>query len=265
MYKPEDIPVPATMKEGAEPAPHVQWLHDERRQGQAKVDGPRLFAASVREVQEMIALTYGMITNIDDRIGMVMDTLKACGADENTVVIFTSDHGDRMGDHGIVLKGPLHYQSLVRVPMIWREPASVSKEAAVRQDLVSSMDLPAAILNRAGIAPPNGMQGKPLFAGNGADLPSGRDAVLIEENQQRAYLGFTQPVKVRTLVSAQHRMSVFAEGLWGELYDLARDPNETINLWDDPQSQAVKWSLMQRMMQLLMEHSDTSPNPKRIA
>lgn len=265
MYKPEDIPVPATMNDGAEPAPHVQWLHDERRQGQAKVDGPRLFAASAREVQEMIALTYGMITNIDDRIGMVMDTLKACGADDNTVVIFTSDHGDLMGDHGIVLKGPLHYQSLVRVPMVWREPASGPKEAAVRHDLVSSMDLPAAILHRAGIAPPNGMQGKPLFAGDGADLPSGRDAVLIEENQQRAYLGFTQPVKVRTLVSAQHRMSVFAEGLWGELYDLVADPTETVNLWDDPQSQAIKWSLMQRLLQLLMEHSDTSPNPKRIA
>jgi hypothetical protein len=89
----------------------------------------------------MIALTYGMITNIDDRIGMVMDALRASGADRNTVVVFTSDHGDLMGDHGIVLKGPLHYQSLVRVPLIWREPGRAP--AAVRDDLVSSIDLPA--------------------------------------------------------------------------------------------------------------------------
>lgn len=263
MYKPEDIPVPPTLREGAEPAPHVRWLQEERRQGQAKLDGPRLFAASAREVQEMTALTYGMITNIDDRIGMVMQTLKACSADDNTVVIFTADHGDLMGDHGIVLKGPLHYQSLVRVPLIWREPAS--HEASVRQDLASSMDLPAAILHRAGIAPPNGMQGKPLFAFDGAALATGRDAVLIEENQQRAYLGFKHPVKVRTVVSAQHRMSVFAEGGWGELYDLVADPHESTNLWEDSGSQATKWSLMQRLLQLLMEHSDTSPNPKRIA
>lgn len=265
MYKPEDIPVPETMLTTGAVAPHVQWLRDERQAGNAKLDGPRLFSASAREVQEMIALTYGMITNIDDRIGMVMDTLKQCGADSNTIVIFTSDHGDLMGDHGIVLKGPLHYQGLIRVPMIWREPTGTQGPAAVRKDLASSIDLGSAIIHRAGIAPPNGMQGKPLFTPQGAAIPTGRDAVLIEENQQRAYLGFDRPVKVRTLVTTTHRMSVFAEGDWGELYDLIADPHETINLWDVPQAQEHKRFLMQKLVQLLIEHSDTSPNPKRIA
>lgn len=265
MYKPEDIPVPKTLDVDGEIAPHVRWLQEERKNGQARLDGPRLFAASAREVQEMIALTYGMITNIDDRIGMVMDTLRACGADENTVVIFTSDHGDLMGDHGIVLKGPLHYQGLIRVPMIWREPQRPDNHTPVRADLTSSIDLGTAILNRAGIAPPNGMQGRPLFSPEGVPVSSGRDAVLIEENQQRAYLGFERPVKVRTLVTEQHRMSVFAEGEWGELYDLSADPLETHNLWNDARAQPTKWKLMQRLVQLLMEHSDSSPNPKRIA
>lgn len=264
MYRPEDIPVPETMSVDGEP-PHVRWLMEERRDGKAQLNGPRLFAATAREVQEMIALTYGMITNIDDRIGMVMDTLRACGADSNTVVIFTSDHGDLMGDHGIVLKGPLHYQGLIRVPMIWRDPSGAKGQVAVREDLASSIDLAAAIIHRAGIAPPNGMQGKPLFTPGGEAIPTGRDAVLIEENQQRAYLGFERPVKVRTVVTATHRMSVFAEGAWGELYDLKSDPHEKVNLWDAPQGQSLKWELMQRLVQLLMEHSDTSPNPKRIA
>lgn len=265
MYDPATIPVPASMDSGGEPAPHVRWLLEERRKGEAKVDGPRLFAASAREVQEMIALTYGMITNIDDRIGMVMDTLRACGADDNTVVVFTSDHGDLMGDHSIVLKGPLHYQGLIRVPLIWREPASSHAAAEVRGDLASSMDLPAAILHRAGIAPPNGSQGKPLFTPAGLPLATARDAVLIEENQQRAYLGFEQPVRVRTVVTDTHRLSVFAEGSWGELYDLKSDPLELVNLWDSPQAQTVKLALVQRLTQLLIEHSDTSPNPTRIA
>ena len=194
----------------------------------------KITSEGLGEVQEMIALTYGMITNIDDRIGMVMDTLRACGADSNTVVIFTSDHGDLMGDHGIVLKGPLHYQGLIRVPMIWRDPSGVKGQVAVREDLASSIDLAAAIIHRAGIAPPNGMQGKPLFTPGGEAIPTGRDAVLIEENQQRAYLGFERPVKVRTVVTATHRMSVFAEGAWGELYDLKSDPHEKVNLWDAP-------------------------------
>ena len=206
-----------------------------------------------------------MITNIDDRIGMVMQTLKACGADSNTVVIFTSDHGDLMGDHGIVLKGPLHYQGLIRVPMIWREPSRGDGHMACRQDLTSSIDLGAAIIHRAGIAAPNGVQGKPLFSPSGEAVLTGRDAVLIEENQQRAYLGFERPVKVRTVVTDTHRMSVFAEGDWGELYDLQADPQEKYNLWHAPQAQTIQWTLMQKLVQLLMEHSDSSPNPKRIA
>ncbi len=263
MYDPASIEVPASMMTGHEPAPHVQWLMDERHSGAAKVDGPRLFAASEREVQEMIALTYGMITNIDDRIGLVMEALRASGADKNTVVVFTSDHGDLMGDHGIVLKGPLHYQGLIRVPLIWREPEST--QVTVRTDLVSSIDLPAAVLNRAGISPPNGSQGLPLVTPAGEAKLTQRDAVLVEENQQRAYLGFKRPVQVRTLVTDTHRLSIFAEGDWGELYDLEADPHELKNLWGAPEVQALQLRLVQRLAQLLIEHSDTSPNPKRIA
>lgn len=265
MYRPEDIPVPASMREGSTQPPHVRWLEQERRDGRARLDGPRMFAASAREVQEMIALTYGMISNIDDRVGLVMDTLRECGVDDDTVVIFTADHGDLMGDHGIVLKGPLHYQGLIRVPFIWREPGAAEGRGQVREDLASSLDLPAAILNRAGIAPPNGFQGKPLYTSEGDPLPTGRDAVLVEENQQRAYLGFDRPVKVRTVVTDTHRMSVFGEGAWGELYDLAADPHEMDNLWDAPQAQPLKWSLMQRLVRLLIEHGDNSPHPTRIA
>jgi arylsulfatase len=262
-YDPDRIEVPASMRAGAEPAPHVRWLHEERRDGRARLDGPRLFAATEREVREMIALTYGMITNIDDRIGLVMDALRASGADRRTVVVFTADHGDLMGDHGIMLKGPLHYQGLVRVPLIWRDPAW--PQPAVREDLVSSMDLPAAILSRAGLAPPNGLQGRALVAPDGQPLPTGREAVLIEENQQRAYLGFERPVRVHTLVTARHRMSVYAEGTWGELYDLASDPGETVNLWDEPSAHELKLELLLQMARAQIEHGDTSPNPTRVA
>ena len=265
MYDPDDVQVPVSMGDDQDVPRHVRWLMDARSAGQAKLDGPSLFAASKREIQEMIALTYGMISNIDDRIGMVMDSLRACGADANTVVIFTADHGDLMGDHGIVLKGPLHYQSLIRVPFVWREPGQTADAGLVREDLVSSMDLPTAILNRAGLAPVNGMQGKPLFSPAGSILPTARDAVLIEENQQRAYLGFSKPVKVRTLVTETHRMSVFAEGSWGELYDLHADPHELKNLWESKEADSLKQQLLQRLAQLLIEHNDSSPSPSRIA
>jgi arylsulfatase len=266
MYRPEDMPLPASGDPDVAQPRHVQWLMDERSSGAAKLNSPRLFAATARELQEMIALTFGMITNIDDRIGMVMETLKKCGVDQNTVVIFTADHGDLMGDHGIVLKGPLHYQGLVRVPFIWRDPAAASEApAARRDDLVSSIDLAASILARAGISAPNGAQGKALFDPVGAGLPSGRDAVLIEENQQRAYMGFENPVRARTLVTARHRLTVFQEGDWGELYDLLEDPLELTNLWDEPEAASTRSTLLHRLARALIEHAETSPNPTRIA
>ena len=270
MYRPEDMPLPYSQDPAVRQPRHVQWLIDERESGAARVDSPRLFAASARELQEMIALTYGMITNIDDRIGMVMNTLKSCGADKNTVVVFTADHGDLMGDHGIVLKGPLHYQGLVRVPFIWRDPSaaaasSADAPAARRDDLVSSIDLPATILARAGISAPNGSQGKALFDTVGEALPSGRDAVLIEENQQRAYMGFKNAVSVRTLVTNRHRLSVFQEGDWGELYDLQNDPHEINNLWDEAEAESIKSALLLRLVRAQIEHAETSPNPTRIA
>ena len=266
MYDPAAMPVPRSMQADAAPAQHVQWLREERRAGTARLDGPRLFAATEREVQEMIALTYGMITNIDDRIGLVLRGLRDAGLDDDTVVIFTSDHGDLMGDHGIVLKGPLHYQGLIRVPLIWREVAGVRPSSrGVRDELISSIDLPASILERAGIEPPNGMQGRALFTPQGSPLPVGRDAVLIEENQQRAYLGFEQPVRVRTVVTATHRLSLFGEGTWGELYDLQTDPDEMVNLWEDAAAQELKSTLLQRLGQLLINYAETSPKPSKLA
>lgn len=266
MYRPEDMPLPHSQDPAVSQPRHVQWLMDERRSGAAKLDSPRLFAASARELQEMIALTFGMITNIDERIGMVIDTLKRCGADKNTVVIFTADHGDLMGDHGIVLKGPLHYQSLVRVPLVWCDP-TVAPDASGsrRDDLVSSIDLPASILARAGVSAPNGSQGKALFDTLGAGLPTGRDAVLIEENQQRAYMGFETAVRARTLVTERHRLTMFQEGDWGELYDLEHDPLELVNLWEDAAAEGLKSTLVQRLVRALIEHAETSPNPTRIA
>ena len=83
------------------------------------------FAVDEREAREAIALTYGMIAMIDDGIGTVMAALERLDLQRDTVVIFMSDHGDFMGDHGLMLKSALHYQGLVRVPVssrTWRSP-----------------------------------------------------------------------------------------------------------------------------------------------
>ena len=89
--------------------------------------------------------------------------------------------------------------------------------------------------------------------------------MLVEENQQRANLGFEEPVRVRTLVTETHRLSAFAEGQWGEMYDLRADPGETRNLWYDEASQPLRARLMHELVRQLLEHAETSPRPTALA
>src|SRR5690606_15656951 len=152
-----------------------------------------------KDVREAIALTYGSITMIDDTIGRVLQTLKDLGMDRNTVVIFTSDHGDFMGDHQLMFKGPLHYHGLIRVPFIWSDPALDARSETIA-GLAGTMDIAPTVLARAGLAPFHGVQGQDLLALRQGELPA-RQAMMVEEDNQRAFLGFNQAVRLRTLVT----------------------------------------------------------------
>src|SRR3546814_20830969 len=92
-----------------------------------------MFACTEREAREAIALNYGSISHIDATSGRVMQALHDEGLDDNTVVIFTSDHGDFFGDHQLLWKGPVHYQGLIRTPFIWRDPQQEIGRASCRE------------------------------------------------------------------------------------------------------------------------------------
>ena len=113
--------VPENFDTHTNPPPHLQWV---RKQPAPNQHTFKTDATSInrRELQEAIALTCGMITMIDDAIGDVMQSLEDTELANNTIVIFTSDHGDYLGDHGLLFKGGLHFQSLIRVPFIWMGP-----------------------------------------------------------------------------------------------------------------------------------------------
>ncbi len=263
MYDPRDIELPASWAiDRATAPPHLRWALDQRDSGKAQRNSPALFACSEREAREATALTYGMITMVDDAIGRILEKLKALGLAENTIVIFTADHGDYMGDHQLMLKGPMHYQALVRVPFIWREPDGGARGR--RSALGSTLDIARSVLDRAAVEPFQGLQGMSLLPFvNGAR--DGRDAVLIEEEGQRVYLGFDTRVRVRTLVTRRHRLSVYDGVEWGELYDLDSDPHELRNLWDDPASAGLRGEMSERLARAMIAHSDTHPYPSGLA
>jgi len=252
MYSPDDIELPASFDKGK--LPPILAMQQAMQDGSDARDTQNPFAVSAEEAKTITALTYGMITMIDDAIGRVLARLDELNLRENTVVIFTSDHGDYMGDHGLMLKLLLHYQGLIKVPFIWNEPES-SAETGVISDLSSSIDIAATILSRAGINPYNGLQGRDLFS---SDPP---DAILVEEDSQRTMTGFDRPQRVRTIVTERYRMSLREGEDWNELYDLQDDPDEVQNLYDDPEHRSVRSDIADTMLKRIIELQDRAPLP----
>jgi len=252
MYNPEDMELPESFGGGL--LPPIQAMRDAMKSGKDPRSTQNPFAVNEEEARTIIALTYGMITMIDDAIARVLKQLKELGLDENTVVIFTSDHGDYMGDHGLMLKLLLHYQGLIKVPFIWYDPQHASN-AIVDDGLASSIDISATILARAGIQAYNGIQGRDLQS---SEAP---EALIVEEDSQRPMIGFEKPQRIRTLVTDRYRMSLRQGEDWHELYDLQADPHEMHNRFDDADMVDTKNELTEMMLRRIIELQDRSPLP----
>lgn len=261
MYRPQDMALPPSFDHGNRPlARPVAWALAQRDSGKAVVTEQNAFAVDEREAREAMALSCGMIAMIDDAVGRVLAHLAARGLSDDTIVIFTTDHGDFLGDHRLLLKGPAHYEGITHVPFIWAEPGP---RPAHKTDLLAgTLDIAATILDRACIQPYNGIQGQsllPAIAGEGAG--AARESLVIEDDQQRALLGYAVPSRMRTLVTPRWRMTIAHGDPWGELYDLANDPHEMDNLFEDPAHCDVRARLMEELAYRQMELADRSPLP----
>lgn len=252
MYDPKDIPLPASFGKGD--LPPIRTMRAAMENGTDPRDNQNPFTVTEDEARELIALTYGSITMIDDAIGRVLASLETSGLADNTVVIFTTDHGDYMGDHGLMLKLLLHYQGTIRVPFIWRDPAR-PVSWITEKGLASSIDISATILARAGVQAFNGIQGRDLFS---SDAP---EAIIVEEDSQRPMTGFERPQRIRTLVTERYRMSLRQGEDWHELYDLQTDRLELNNLYDDPAAAEVRHALTEIMLRRMISLQDRAPLP----
>ena len=262
MYDPDDMVLPPSFHRHPQArfAP-VAVLHEERSQGRGRISSTVGFAATETEARQALALTYGMISMIDDTVGRVLSCLIELGLDRDTVVVFTSDHGDFMGDQGLLLKSALHYQSLVRVPFIWADPGASRTAGTSTASLASTIDLPATVLARAGLAPFRGMQGRSLLPLVSDAAPVVRDVVLVEEDGHAPTFGLQTPVRARTVVDASHRLTIYDQPGWAELYDLQADPGEMCNLIDDPGHAPTKARMFELLARELMLADDRAPFP----
>lgn len=262
LYDPDDFPLPRSFDAAERGVAAAQWARAFRQAHPDASGGYGAFSVSEREIREAMALTAGMIAMIDDAIGAVMEAASRHGRSDDTVVMFTSDHGDYLGDYGLLLKSFLHLQGLVRVPFIWSDPAN--PDAHRRSDAIAStIDIAATILGRAGLQSYNGIQGRNLLpALAGDDI---RAWTLVEEDGQQAQFGFDRAPRVRSLITASHRLTLYDGAAQGELVDLANDPDEIHNLWDDPAMGELRPAMMEALARAQMEHAETSPMPRYLA
>jgi arylsulfatase len=188
------------------------------------------------------------VTMIDEKIGEILETLEEKGYLENSVVIFTSDHGDCLTDHGHSQKWTM-YDTITRVPTIVWSPERF--EGGRRVDgLCQWMDLGPTILEMAGVEPPATMEAMsllPTLEGKGQDL---RDYVFAEHCRD----GILQETAFMMMVrSVDWKLVNFIDEPMGQLFDLNTDAKEEKNLWDDPGSQKKKQELLEVQRQWLIE------------
>ncbi|HEY7862228.1 MAG TPA: sulfatase [Thermoanaerobaculia bacterium] len=198
---------------------------------------------------------YRVLLSVDDNVGRVLDYLDANGLAENTVVVYTSDNGFFLGEHGFYDKR-LMYEPSIRVPFLVRAPGR-ARPRVDSEHLVLNVDLAPTIFELAGLPVPSCVQGKSLLPLLEGAQTAWRDAFYYE------YFEHPGPHCVRKnhgIRTARWKLIEFWEQPRElELYDLARDPGEVKNLAADPKHAATVRELLERMRALRRELGDTDP------
>lgn len=201
--------------------------------------------------QPVVHRYLAMVSQTDAALGRVLDALDRLGLTENTVVIFTSDHGDACGSHGFIDKHYVLYDEVVRVPLLIRWPDHVAANTRSDAFVVHALDVASTCCDLAGVPIPDGFQGDsllPLLQGNTPE--SWRDAAYSTYNGQQFGLYNQRMIRTYDWKYIWNPTDV------DELYDLTNDPSECHNRIADPACGSVLKNLRHRLLAHLQERAD---------
>lgn len=250
MYDPDKLEPPIAREgELSDKPPHFYRHRTGHGFSNEKYDYRRL---SARQWGEVRAAYYGMISLIDDNVGKILNALKMKGLEEDTLVLFTSDHGELLGDHGLLFKGPFMYDCLIKAPMIISWPGRVPSGARFRQ-ITEHVDIMPTILEYAGVQVPYGVQGMSMAPILRGDSGGGRSYALTEFNC------YDWGLNLKTLTGNDYKLTYYAGERFGELYDRNKDPQEFVNLWNAPEYAPVRRELIKQLLDRVIETEDTLP------
>ena len=207
-------------------------------------------SVGARDAGTLIAAYYAMIKLIDDQVGRIMAALDALELRQNTVIIFTSDHGETLGDHGLILKGCRFYEGLVRVPLIWSWPGRFLSD--VRSEaLVELTDIVPTLLDIVGVSAPGYLVGTSLMSILTGEEPPQRQREYVRCEYIDA-LDLPDHSRATMYCDGRYKIVLYHSLGAGELYDLREDPEEFYNLWDLESAGAVRADLIQRSFDATM-------------
>ncbi|MCC6533793.1 MAG: sulfatase-like hydrolase/transferase [Burkholderiales bacterium] len=249
MYDPQSLALPKHRERDLERRP---WWHKAVLEGKPQLSDPSMYRfraegsrvpdQSDEQLAHMTANYYGMISQIDHNVGRMLEALDQYGLARDTLVVYTTDHGELLGNHGLYLKHPIPYEDLLRVGMVVRGPGVVAGQ--VVREPVSTLDLAATFHDYSGVPPARSLQSRslrPLLENRGET----RDVAYSEWHVHPSRCGVA--VKLRTVRTKTHKCTFELDSGAGELYDLVNDPQEMTNRYDDPAYAGVRRQLYEMM------------------
>ena len=254
----EEMPLPSVHPAEAERQTTFQkldreWAHDN--------PGEFHTGAMTDDDRRQVHAAYmAMVSLIDDQVGRILEALRETGQDRDTLVVFMSDHGEMLGDHGIYFKGPHFYDCQMRVPLVIRWPGGSVNAGRRIEGLVELVDLAPTLLDAGGLEIPQRMQGKsllPMLRGE-AETEFVHEQVFAEY-----YNAWTHGDAYGSMLRTQKEKIVVYHGTGqGEFYDLENDPQEFLNLWEEPLVRDRRNDLLARCFDASVFSMD--PHPPRL-
>ncbi|MHA1688041.1 MAG: sulfatase-like hydrolase/transferase [Promethearchaeota archaeon] len=238
-YDPKRIPKRPNFDDDLSNKPKIyQYDHHYRISKNKKIIYPN--PISWEEWQEVLACNYAQQTQIDNATGRILAKIEELGLSENTIIIWTSDHGDGLACHGGHFdKNAYMPEELVRIPMAIKFPGEIEK-GQVRDELVSLIDLVPTFLDIAGTSFKTPLPGKSLLPLVKGEIEEWREDFMCETHGH-----FTS--HVGRLIVKNHYKYIYNEGDLDELYDLEKDPWELTNLINDPGYEEILTDLKERL------------------
>ena len=244
MY-PDDIGLPASIdQDPSRRPPHFRQMFDAYRSATWAIE-PKTFEAGARRVWRGY---LGCITQVDFSLGLLLDYLDESGLAEDTVVVYHADHGGYSGTCGIHEKAPgICSEAVCRIPFIWRVPgtsAGAGARGLVQRSFVENVDIAPTLAGLCGLPEMDTVDGRDISALLHGDTKPVREMAVTE-------LPWSKGIRWDTWRFVHYQREMFGEDL-GELYDIENDPQESNNLYGDPDFGLIVEESRRRLLEWLI-------------